>query len=102
MVSNNVSGSFKIKGEFDRKEDRRRSGHRKASVLRYKQKRQNRLFSKRIRYEVKKLNAEKRPRLKGRFVKNDFLPALILEGGVWSIVRVANFLYVPERGDQDI
>ncbi|KAM4124744.1 hypothetical protein ACB094_01G254300 [Castanea mollissima] len=43
--------------------------HREASVLRYKEKRQNRLFSKRIRYEVRKLNAEKRPRMKGRFVK---------------------------------
>lgn len=37
---------------------------REASVLRYKEKRQNRLFSKRIRYEVRKLNAEKRPRMK--------------------------------------
>ncbi|GAV85026.1 CCT domain-containing protein [Cephalotus follicularis] len=44
-------------------------GQREASVLRYKEKRHNRLFSKRIRYEVRKLNAEKRPRLKGRFVK---------------------------------
>ncbi|CAN1120811.1 Protein CHLOROPLAST IMPORT APPARATUS 2 [Linum perenne] len=42
---------------------------REASVLRYKEKRQNILFSKRIRYQVRKLNAEKRPRLKGRFVK---------------------------------
>ncbi|KAH0984636.1 hypothetical protein GBA52_011813 [Prunus armeniaca] len=42
---------------------------REASVLRYKEKRQNRLFSKRIRYQVRKLNAEKRPRMKGRFVK---------------------------------
>ncbi|XWS44083.1 hypothetical protein CRYUN_Cryun15aG0014300 [Craigia yunnanensis] len=71
MVSNHVSGSCKIKEEFDGKEDWRRSGHREASVLRYKEKRQNRLFSKRIRYEVRKLNAEKRPRLKGRFVKRD-------------------------------
>ncbi|XP_057983141.1 zinc finger protein CONSTANS-LIKE 6 [Malania oleifera] len=44
---------------------------REASVLRYKEKRQNRLFSKRIRYEVRKLNAEKRPRMKGRFVKRN-------------------------------
>ncbi|KAI3961829.1 hypothetical protein MKW98_022034 [Papaver atlanticum] len=42
---------------------------REAKVLRYKEKRQSRLFSKKIRYEVRKLNAEKRPRLKGRFVK---------------------------------
>lgn len=44
-------------------------GQREASVRRYKEKRQNRLFSKKIRYQVRKLNAEKRPRLKGRFVK---------------------------------
>ncbi|KAL9270503.1 CHLOROPLAST IMPORT APPARATUS 2-like protein [Drosera capensis] len=45
--------------------------HREASLLRYKEKRQSRLFSKRIRYEVRKLNAEKRPRVKGRFVKRN-------------------------------
>lgn len=37
---------------------------REASVLRYKEKRQSRLFSKKIRYQVRKLNADKRPRLK--------------------------------------
>ncbi|XP_050238878.1 zinc finger protein CONSTANS-LIKE 6 [Mercurialis annua] len=42
---------------------------REERVLRYKEKRRNRLFSKKIRYEVRKLNAEKRPRMKGRFVK---------------------------------
>ncbi|KAL0407772.1 UNVERIFIED_CONTAM: protein sym-1 [Sesamum radiatum] len=30
-------------------------------------------------------------------VKRDFLPALILEGGVWPIVQVANFRFVPVR-----
>lgn len=30
-------------------------------------------------------------------VKRDFLPALILEGGVWPIVQVANFRYIPVR-----
>lgn len=44
-------------------------GGRGARVLRYREKRKTRLFSKKIRYEVRKLNAEKRPRLKGRFVK---------------------------------
>ena len=38
--------------------------HREASVQRYKEKRRNRLFAKTIRYEVRKLNAEKRPRIK--------------------------------------
>ncbi|OIT05923.1 PREDICTED: uncharacterized protein LOC109206974 [Nicotiana attenuata] len=52
-------------------EDELKVGRREASVLRYKEKRQNRLFCKKIRYEVRKLNAEKRPRIKGRFVKRD-------------------------------
>ncbi|CAA0838532.1 Peroxisomal membrane 22 kDa (Mpv17/PMP22) family protein [Striga hermonthica] len=30
-------------------------------------------------------------------VKRDFLPALVLEGGVWPIVQVANFRFVPVR-----
>ncbi|XP_043715631.1 zinc finger protein CONSTANS-LIKE 16-like [Telopea speciosissima] len=44
-------------------------GGRQARVSRYREKRRTRLFSKKIRYEVRKLNAEKRPRMKGRFVK---------------------------------
>ncbi|KAI3507930.1 hypothetical protein L1887_22927 [Cichorium endivia] len=44
---------------------------REASVLKYKKKRENRLFSRKIRYHVRKLNADKRPRLKGRFVKRE-------------------------------
>ncbi|XP_077219692.1 peroxisomal membrane 22 kDa (Mpv17/PMP22) family protein [Tasmannia lanceolata] len=30
-------------------------------------------------------------------VKRDFIPALILEGGVWPLVQVANFRYIPVR-----
>ncbi|WCJ42281.1 chloroplast import apparatus 2 [Euphorbia peplus] len=44
-------------------------GIREASVLRYKEKRRTRLFSKKIRYEVRKVNADQRPRMKGRFVR---------------------------------
>ncbi|KAK8686673.1 hypothetical protein V6N13_125696 [Hibiscus sabdariffa] len=46
-----------------------RDGEREARVSRYREKRRTRLFSKKIRYQVRKLNAEKRPRIKGRFVK---------------------------------
>nr|XP_043619467.1 zinc finger protein CONSTANS-LIKE 16-like isoform X2 [Erigeron canadensis] len=49
-------------------------GAREARVLRYREKRRTRLFSKKIRYEVRKLNAEKRPRMKGRFVKRENFP----------------------------
>ncbi|CAM6027393.1 unnamed protein product [Sphagnum balticum] len=44
-------------------------GEREARVLRYKEKRRTRLFCKTVRYEVRKLNAERRPRMKGRFVR---------------------------------
>ncbi|EYU29978.1 hypothetical protein ABFS82_05G033000 [Erythranthe guttata] len=50
-------------------------GGREARVSRYREKRRKRLFSKKIRYEVRKLNAEKRPRMKGRFVKRANLEA---------------------------
>ncbi|CAK7353352.1 unnamed protein product [Dovyalis caffra] len=30
-------------------------------------------------------------------VKRDFLPALIVEGGIWPVVQVANFRFVPVR-----
>ncbi|OMP07729.1 hypothetical protein COLO4_07099, partial [Corchorus olitorius] len=39
-------------------------GVREASVLRYKEKRRTRLFSKKIRYQVRKVNADQRPRMK--------------------------------------
>ncbi|CAD5195759.1 unnamed protein product [Musa acuminata subsp. malaccensis] len=53
-------------------EGKERSGmSREARVMRYKEKRRNRLFAKRIRYEVRKFNAEKRPRVKGRFVRRN-------------------------------
>ncbi|KAF9596686.1 hypothetical protein IFM89_012885 [Coptis chinensis] len=61
LMINNYMGEVPVMQE-DRK-------GREARVLRYKEKRQNRLFSKKIRYQVRKVNAEKRPRLKGRFVK---------------------------------
>ncbi|XP_074287307.1 protein CHLOROPLAST IMPORT APPARATUS 2-like [Silene latifolia] len=42
---------------------------RDAIVQRYKEKRRTRLFSKKIRYQVRKVNADQRPRMKGRFVR---------------------------------
>ncbi|KFK36040.1 hypothetical protein AALP_AA4G070200 [Arabis alpina] len=46
-----------------------RKSDREARVWRYRDKRKNRLFEKKIRYEVRKVNADKRPRMKGRFVR---------------------------------
>ncbi|CAI5984001.1 unnamed protein product, partial [Closterium sp. NIES-65] len=41
---------------------------REARVMRYREKRRNRLYSKKIRYEVRKVNADQRPRVKGEEV----------------------------------
>jgi hypothetical protein len=41
-------------------------GSRGARVTRYREKKRSRLFSKKIRYEVRKVNAESRPRMKVR------------------------------------
>ncbi|CAB4269247.1 unnamed protein product [Prunus armeniaca] len=60
---------------------------REASVLRYREKRQSRLFSKKIRYQVRKLNADKRPRLKAHLVENAYLQA---EGPSADEVTVAD------------
>ncbi|RID51447.1 hypothetical protein BRARA_H02107 [Brassica rapa] len=50
-------------------------GGREASVSRYREKKKTRSFTKTIRYEVRKLNAENKPRMKGRFVKRTPLAA---------------------------
>ena len=43
---------------------------RAESLKRYQGKKDRRLFAKTIRYEKRKANADKRPRVKGRFVKS--------------------------------
>ncbi|XP_052198046.1 zinc finger protein CONSTANS-LIKE 7 [Diospyros lotus] len=63
------SGDVPVRVKEEAGEEGKAAGKREARVQRYKEKRQSRLFSKRIRYEVRKINAENRPRIKGRFVK---------------------------------
>ncbi|KAK6276546.1 hypothetical protein POUND7_006255 [Theobroma cacao] len=62
-LSGGIGGIYSLQGRGNT------DGEREARVSRYREKRRTRLFSKKIRYEVRKLNAEKRPRMKGRFVK---------------------------------
>lgn len=55
---------------------------RLARVERYKEKRRTRQFAKTIRYTVRKVNAERRPRVKGRFVKQVDLEAASISGNI--------------------
>lgn len=41
-------------------------------------------------------NGKSVPQIK-ESVKRDFLPALAMEGGIWPILQVANFRYIPVR-----
>lgn len=52
---------------------------RRMRVERYRRKRRERAFVKKIRYEVRKLNAEQRPRFKGRFIKQKDLQMMQAE-----------------------
>lgn len=58
------SGNISEEGETMKREDR---------VARYRLKRKTRTFAVKVRYHIRKLNAERRPRLKGRFVKAEEL-----------------------------
>ncbi|XP_056866769.1 zinc finger protein CONSTANS-LIKE 8 isoform X2 [Raphanus sativus] len=68
---NNTSNFQLVPPGIEEKKVSNRS-EREARVWRYRDKRKNRLFEKRIRYEVRKVNADKRPRMKGRFVRRSF------------------------------
>ncbi|KAF2545583.1 hypothetical protein F2Q70_00021920 [Brassica cretica] len=65
---NNTSNFQLVPPGIEEKNVSNRS-EREARVWRYRDKRKNRLFEKKIRYEVRKVNADKRPRMKGRFVR---------------------------------
>ncbi|XP_021981420.1 protein CHLOROPLAST IMPORT APPARATUS 2 [Helianthus annuus] len=49
-------------------------GLKEAGVVRYKERKNTRLFSKKIRYQVRKINADRRLRSKGRFVRRPNSP----------------------------
>uniref|UniRef100_A0A1J3FC87 Zinc finger protein CONSTANS-LIKE 8 n=1 Tax=Noccaea caerulescens TaxID=107243 RepID=A0A1J3FC87_NOCCA len=66
--NNNTSNFQLVPPGIEEKKVSSRS-EREARVWRYRYKKKNRLFEKKIRYEVRKVNADKRPRMKGRFVR---------------------------------
>jgi hypothetical protein len=63
--NNNTQGLLtRSDGSSHHGDDHHGGGEREARVLRYKEKRRTRFFCKTVRYEVRKLNAERRPRMK--------------------------------------
>lgn len=49
---------------------------RRQKILRYRQKRHERNFKKKIKYTCRKTLADSRPRVRGRFARNDELGAV--------------------------
>lgn len=68
---------------------------RKARVARYREKRKHRTFENKIRYTSRKLYAENRPRIKGRFARPDELEAYLKEK---EARRVQEDAQPPSRG----
>merc|ERR1712151_765255 len=53
---------------------------RKECLERYRLKKKNRKFSLKVRYHLRKLNADRRPRYKGRFIKKgEVIPQELLD-----------------------
>lgn len=61
---------------------------RRAALERFRQKRANRCFQKKIRYECRKRLADVRPRIRGRFVKKEDFQTLCLETGDATVPTV--------------
>lgn len=55
---------------------------RAQAIARYLEKKARRVHTKKIRYQMRKLNADRRPRVKGRFVKREEAAAMLAEGHV--------------------
>ncbi|EME26854.1 hypothetical protein Gasu2_66630 [Galdieria sulphuraria] len=61
---------------------------RRIALERFRQKRSNRCYQKKIRYECRKRLADVRPRIRGRFVKKEEFQALCLETGDATVPNV--------------
>lgn len=68
---------------------------RKASVLRYKEKRKTRKFEKKIRYASRQAYAETRPRVKGRFAKKTDVEAEVDQMLSTMLTTEASYGVVP-------
>ncbi|TYH54694.1 hypothetical protein ES332_D09G187500v1 [Gossypium tomentosum] len=64
--SGDVSGSRSGSGS---KADQSKSAHREAALTKFRQKRKERCFQKKVRYQSRKRLAEQRPRIRGQFVR---------------------------------
>lgn len=54
--------------------------NRRLCLERYREKKRNRKFSKKVRYVLRKMNADRRPRYKGRFIKKgEVIPKELLD-----------------------
>eukprot|EP00210_Caulerpa_lentillifera_P002227 g2140.t1 len=83
-ISSNTTGDSTISGKlFDNKMSSKKNvvskltpEERQLKILRYKQKRSNRRFNRGVTYQCRKTLADSRPRVRGRFAKNDDIRAI--------------------------
>jgi len=64
----------------EQKEEDEFTRNRRLCLERYREKKRNRKFSKKVRYHLRKMNADRRPRYKGRFIKKgEVIPKELLD-----------------------
>ncbi|GJQ11146.1 hypothetical protein GpartN1_g2937.t1 [Galdieria partita] len=88
FVLNNSKGKEQPEEEEEEACMKTKTERRRMALERFRQKRSNRCYQKKIRYECRKKLADVRPRIRGRFVKKEEFQALCLETGDATVPNV--------------
>lgn len=84
LVPSTVAGKHEGEEEVEKKTAEQRKQLRAEALIRFRAKRANRSFRKKIRYGCRKVLAESRPRVKGRFVKKCDMALYALHGADYA------------------
>ncbi|XVE96773.1 hypothetical protein REPUB_Repub02eG0251700 [Reevesia pubescens] len=68
-VGTNIESDNGIAGKSGSNADQSKSAHREAALTKFREKRKERCFRKKVRYQSRKRLAEQRPRIRGQFVR---------------------------------
>ncbi|KAI4355316.1 hypothetical protein L6164_004101 [Bauhinia variegata] len=104
MVVENIHEKFSENGRHNsdglRGMDSHRGSQREAALTKFRLKRKDRCFEKKVRYQSRKRLAEQRPRVKGQFVRqvqNDHPVANAAVGSCLSVVESICFLEASDK-----
>lgn len=73
---------------------------RQECLKRYRDKKARRMYTKMVRYQLRKINADKRPRIKGRFVKKTE-EELVANGGLETVSKESDSMLADDCLSED-